>query len=162
MENYNAETEAARLLDTYGNSILRLSFSYVHNMEDAEEILQDTLIRVLRAAPAFESPAQEKAYLLTTAANLSKNRIKYNKLRMAEELEETVPAQEREDHSYIWEAVAMLSENQREVIHLFYHEGYSTSEIAEILGRKESTVRSDLHRGRDKLKSILKEEYDFE
>lgn len=50
----------------------------------------------------------------------------------------------------------------REVIHLYYQEEYSTVEIAKILNRKESSVRSDLHRGRKKLKEILKEVYDFE
>ena len=50
----------------------------------------------------------------------------------------------------------------REVIHLFYHEGYSTAEIARILQRNESTVRSCLSRGRAQLKTILKEAYDFE
>ena len=50
----------------------------------------------------------------------------------------------------------------REVIHLHYYEGYSTEEIAKILGRNPSTVRSDLRRGREKLKAVLKEAYDFE
>ena len=50
----------------------------------------------------------------------------------------------------------------REVIHLFYREGYSTREISQILGRKEATIRSDLSRGRGKLKELLKEAYDFE
>lgn len=54
-----------------------------------------------------------------------------------------------------------LPERYREVVHLFYQEGYPTAEIARILGRKESTVRSDLHRGREKLKNVLKEVYDF-
>ncbi|MFR0927777.1 MAG: RNA polymerase sigma factor [Monoglobus pectinilyticus] len=47
-------------------------------------------------------------------------------------------------------------------IHLFYYEGYKTTQIAEITGQKESTVRSLLHRAREKLKPILKEMYDFE
>ena len=50
---------------------------------------------------------------------------------------------------------------QREAIHLYYEEGYSTAEIAKILGRNESSVRSDLRRGREKLREILKEAYDF-
>lgn len=50
----------------------------------------------------------------------------------------------------------------REVIHLFYYEGLSTGEIAGILKEKEPTVRSRLMRGREKLRSILKEGYDFE
>ena len=56
----------------------------------------------------------------------------------------------------------MLPEKYAEVVHLFYAEGLSTKEIAEILGRKETTVRSDLLRGRERLKNILKEAYDFE
>ena len=68
---------------------------------------------------------------------------------------------EREDLSYVWEAVKGVPEVQREVIHLFYQDGYQTAEIAEILGRKEATVRSDLKRAREHLKEILKEDYDF-
>ena len=69
---------------------------------------------------------------------------------------------EREDLRFVWEAVKQLPENCREVIHLFYQEGCSTREIAAILHRNESTVRSDLKRGRDRLRRILKEDYDFE
>ena len=71
-------------------------------------------------------------------------------------------AEDREDLSFVWEAVKELPEKYREVIHLFYEEGLSTAEIAQILGRKEATVRSDLLRGREKLRIILKEAYDFE
>ena len=61
----------------------------------------------------------------------------------------------------MWEAVKALPIKYREVIHLFYHEGYSTVEIAGILQMKEVTVRSNLSRGREQLKSVLKEAYDF-
>ena len=60
------------------------------------------------------------------------------------------------------EAVKQLPTQYREVIHLHYYEGYSTEEMAKILGRNPSTIRSDLRRGREKLKSVLKEAYDFE
>ena len=46
---------AADALDTYGNAILRCAYSYLHNMADAEEVLQDTLLKLLTAAPNFES-----------------------------------------------------------------------------------------------------------
>ena len=155
-------TRAEYFMDAYGNAILRLAYSYVHNMEDAEDVLQDTLIRVLQADPEFESEAHEKGYLLKTAANLAKNKIEYNKRRETDELNEELVSQEKEDLSFVWEAVKKLPDTSREVIHLFYEEGYQTSQIAEILGRNESTVRSDLKRGRERLKEILKEEYDFD
>ena len=50
----------------------------------------------------------------------------------------------------------------REAVHLFYYEGLSTQQIASVLDRSEATIRSDLHRGREQLKRILKEAYDFE
>ena len=150
------------ILDCYGNAILRLAYSYLHNMSDAEDILQDTLIRYMQSAPDFMNPGHEKAWLLRVAANLSKNNISYNKIRETDELEETLIAQEREDLSFVWEAVRSLPEKYREVIHLYYQEGYKTAEISKILNRKESTIRTDLKRGRERLKEILKEVYDFE
>lgn len=153
---------AGKMLDNYGDIILRVAYSYLHNMSDAEDILQDTLIQVLKSNPVFENAAHEKAWLIRVATNLSKNKINYNKLRDTDELNDELVADGREDLSFIWEAVKQLPERFREVIHLFYQEGYSTKDIADILNRNESTVRSDLKRGRDQLKLVLKEAYDFE
>lgn len=153
---------AERYLSLHGDAILRLAYSYVHNQADAEDILQETLIRVLTSGAVLESSAHERSYLLRTAANLSKNHLKAAKLRETDELSEELVAEQREDLSFVWEAVKRLPETQREAVHLFYQEGYATAEIAAILGRKESTVRSDLRRGREKLREILKEAYDFE
>lgn len=130
-------------------------------MSDAEEVLQDTLIQFLKTAPALDGPKHEKAWLLRVAANLSKNRLAYNRLRYADELNEGLIAEEREDLSFVWEAVKSLPDAQRAAIHLFYHEGYATAEIGKLLGRREATVRSDLRRGRAKLKEVLREAYDF-
>lgn len=153
---------AEQILNTYGDHILRYAYSYLHNMSDAEEVLQDTLVRFLHTAPVFETAQHEKAWLMRVAGNLSKNRLSYNKVRMADELSEELAADGREELSFVWEAVKALPEKLRAVVHLFYYEGYSTAEIAQILGRNESTVRSDLRRGRARLKETLKEAYDFE
>lgn len=153
---------AEYILNTYGDSILRYAYSYLHNMSDAEDILQDTLIQYLKTDPVFESAAHEKAWLLRVAANLSKNRLDYNSIRKTDELNEELAADERDDLSFVWEAVKSLPVKYREVIHLFYHEGCSVREISNILKRPEATVRSDLHRGRERLREILREEYDFD
>ena len=145
-ESVNAQAE--RLLDKYGNSVLRMAYGYLHNMTDAEDIVQETMIRFLNAAPAFESPAHEKAWLLRVAANLSKNRIAYNKIRQSDELNEEITAEEAEDLSFVWEAVKQLPTQYREVIHLHYYEGYSVREIAKLLGRSEAAVSAHLSRGR--------------
>ena len=154
--------QAERLLDDFGDSILRLAYSYLHSIEDAEEVLQDTLVQFLKTAPVFLNKAHEKAWLLRVAANLSKNRLSYNKLRQTDELNEELTAEGREDLSFVWDAVRQLPVQYREAVHLFYYEGLSTRQIASVLNRSEATIRSDLHRGREQLKRILKEAYDFE
>ena len=149
------------IMDKYGSRLLRLAYSYLHNLQDSEEILQDALMKLLDKAPVFESDEHEKAWLMRVTANLSKNRIEYNKLRAADELKDELVAEERQDLSFVWDAVKELPENYREVIHLFYEEGYQTDEIADILGESGANIRTRLKRARQKLREILKEEYDF-
>ena len=138
------EKEAEEILDLHGNSILRLALSYLHNKEDAEDILQETLIKFVTVS------------------------IDYNNVRDTLELNEEIAGQVQEDldsgeeYKAIWDAVLALPMHQREAIHLFYQEGYQTAEIAQITGRREATVRSDLKRARDKLRELLKEADDFE
>ena len=153
---------AVRILNLYENDILRMAYSYLHNMEDAEDIVQETVICYWQKAPENMDMAKEKAWLLTVASNLSKNKIRYKKHRKTDELLDTLAQEEREDLSFVWEAVKTLPIKYREAVHLFYYEGYSTRDIAQILNRNESSVRSDLRRGREQLKKILKEAYDFE
>jgi RNA polymerase sigma-70 factor (ECF subfamily) len=160
-EKADTEAVAAHLLETWGNSMFRLAYSYLHSRADAEEVVQDTLIRYMRTQPVFQSPEHEKAWCLRVSANVAKNRIRYNRIRQTDELKETLVAEEREDLAFVWDAVRELPEKYREAVHLFYHEGYSTAEIAKILGRNEATVRSQLARAREQLKTILKEGYDF-
>ena len=154
--------KAEYFFNVFGNSVLRLAYSYLHNKEDSEEVLQETLIKYINSSPEFENDCHAKAWLMRVAANICKNRIDYNRRRQTDELNEELVAEERADLSFVWEAVKSLKPAQREAVHLFYQEGYSTREIADILGRNESSVRSDLKRGREALKTILKEAYDFE
>ena len=154
--------KAEHILNDYGNSVLRMAYSYLHNTSDAEDVLQDTIIRFIKDRPIFESTAHEKAWVMRVAINISKNKIRYNKIRTTDELSEELVGEEKEDLAFVWEAVKSLPEKYREVTHLYYYEGYSTGQIATLIGKKEQTVRSLLHRARGKLKLILKEVYDFE
>lgn len=154
--------QAGRLMESYGNSVLRLAYSYLHNMSDAEDVLQDTLIQFLRIQPQFETTEHEKAWFLRVAINISKNKITYNKIRKTDELSETLAVAETEDLAFVWDAVKQLPARYSEVVHLYYHEGYSTAQIASLLSKNNATVRSLLKRARMKLKDVLKEVYDFE
>jgi RNA polymerase sigma factor (sigma-70 family) len=160
----DAKNKAIRALETHGNSILRMSYAYLHSMPDAEDILQDTLFSLMKADPAFLSPDHEKAWLLHVASNLCKNRLKSFWGRRTE-LSEEFPddrAQMSSDDSMILDLVKKMPVKYREVIHLFYYEDYPITEIAGLLNKNESTVRSLLRRAKGKLREELKGDYDFD
>lgn len=67
-EKADVNVRAAEILDTHGNAILRYAYSYLHNMEDAEEVLQDTLVQFLKTAPAFTFESDFSAFILRLLA----------------------------------------------------------------------------------------------
>ncbi len=157
----NVEEAPKTALQAYGNSILRTAYAYTHNMADAEDVLQDTLLRFMEKNPHFESPEHEKAWLLRVAINLSKNKLRTVWFRREEIPEAYADVQPGEGEPAVLQAVKQLDVKYREVIHLYFYEEYSTEEIARMLGKNPSTVRSLLHRAKLILKDKLKGEYDF-
>ena len=152
--------QAERLLSQHGDSILRLAYAYLHNMSDAEDVLQDTLLQFLKTAPVLENPDHEKAWLLRVAVNRAKDITRSfwrrNKISI-EEYAEEIPFENQEDRE-LFEAVMKLPEKYRDVIHLYYYEELSVKEIAGILGASQGSVKMRLSRGRSFLRDVFKEE----
>lgn len=148
-------------MNLFGNDIFRLAFSYMKKKEDAEDIVQDVLIRFMQSENIFENEERMKAWLLHVAANLCRDYLKAadrKKVVALPEGYETVASEETipEGESEVLAAVMALPEKYRSVIHLYYYEEYATKEIAEILEKKEATVRSLLKRGREKIEKMMK------
>ena len=151
MDNEQAE----KALRDYGAPILHLAYSYLHSRADAEDVLQDTMVHYLRAAPAFAEERQRKAWLYKVAVNLCKNRLSASWNRVSA-LPEDFPSDGIPEESIsLLQAVSALPPKYREVVHLFYYEDASTAEIAKTLGKPEATVRSLLFRARKVLKREL-------
>ena len=91
-----------------------------------------------------------------------RNRIDYNARRAHADLDDHLLEKSAPDLAFVWDAVKALPPQYAEAVHLYYQEGYSCDEIARLLDKNESTVRTLLRRARMRLKDILKEEYDFE
>ena len=142
-------------LNLFGNDILRLSFSYLKRREDAEDIVQDTLIRLMQSGTCFETEELMKAWLLRVAVNLCKDHLKSAVYRKQTSLPEgfDIAAEDQP----VLQSLMSLPEKYRSVLHLYYYEEYATKEIASILDKKEATVRSLLKRGREKLAEKLGE-----
>jgi len=148
-------------LDHYGDMLLRLAYSYMKNIHDAEDAVQDVFVQLLKNIEIFESEGHKKHWLICVVRNICKNKLKSAWFKRHVELTDMPYYDEYKDNNVL-NQVIKLPLKYREIIHLYYYEGYTTVEISNIVDRKEATVRSLLSRGRSMLKKELKEEYDFE
>ena len=147
------------IFDRYGDMIYRLAFVRTKNRYDADDILQDVLVRYLRFAPVFVSEEHRKAWLIRTTVNRTNSLLTSAWFRGSVPLDDSLRT-EMQEKSEVYDAVLKLAPKYRTVVHLYYYEDYSTAEIAKILSQKESTVRSQLHRARAQLRAELKGVYD--
>ena len=136
------------------NKLFRTAIAITGNKSDAEDIVQDAFVKLLDKKPDFESQDHETAWLMRVTINLCKNYLKSYWRKKTVPILESYLAKSEEDKQII-EIISSLPVKYRTVIHLFYYEGYSTKEIAEITNQKESTVREQMTRARRKLKDIL-------
>ena len=149
-----------RLLDLYNRqvgAVYRVCFSYMKNRPATEDAVQETFIKALTKAPEFDGPAHEQAWLVRTAGNTCKDMLKSS-------WHQTVtldPAADIVAEPVIDEtlaAVLALPDKYKQAVYLFYYEGYPTNQIAQALGRPESTVRSHLSEARALLRRTLGED----
>lgn len=151
------ENNVEEIIKHYSSMVYRLAFARVGNAFDADEVYQEVFYRLIKKRPGFRDEEHRKAWLIRVTVNCSKKLLGsgWNKRTMA--LEETIPFEEKEKIE-LYQELQKLSPDARTLIHLFYFEDMSTARIAELLGRKESTVRTQLTRARQQLKKYMKEE----
>ena len=151
--------EAERLVNTYADLILRLSYTYLSHTPDAQDICQTVFLKLIERRPAFASSEHEKAWIIRTTINACKDHLKshWRKTTVPIEAAQHVPAPAAEPGS-ILASVNLLPPKYRAVIYLHYYEGYTAPEIAQLLGRLPSTVNTQLRRGREQLKTLLEKE----
>ena len=151
----NAEIE--RVVNEYATMLLRVAYSQLNNRAEAEDTVQEVLLKYMEKAPIFQSEEHEKAWLLRVTVNHCKNHLASAWFRKRADLDEGIPALDNAELEVV-SAVAALPAKYRAVVHLYYFEGYSTKELAEILHSRPNTVSSRLSRARALLAKALKEE----
>lgn len=158
-----AEKQLQEYFQKYYPVCYRVAFTLVKNHADAEDIVQEVLIRFFVYRPKFASGEHEKAWMIRTAINLSKDLLK-SKWHKTTVGMEAVPEAERsyfqipymENDDMLWR-VLELPQQYRNCLYLFYYEDYSIREIAAILEEPENTVKTNLRRGREVLKQKMSE-----
>ena len=151
--------EAERLVETYSDLILRLSYTYLKSTEDAQDICQSVFLKLLQPPRSFGSPEHERAWIIRAAVNLCKDHLKSRWRRSTVGLEAAgeVPAPAAEEGSLL-SAVELLPPKYRAVIYRYYYEGYNAREIGDLLGEKPATISTRLDRGRRRLRDLLEQE----
>ena len=146
----------------YQNNLFAAAFNICRNTQDAEDIVQDTFVQYYTTKKEFEDEQHIRAWLIRVTVNKAKNITRTfwrrNKISVDDYMETLTF--ETPEAGNLFETVMQLPEKYRIVIHLYYYEDYTVSEIADILKLSESNVKTRLSRGRAMLKEVLKEEWE--
>ena len=151
------------LYEKYANDVLRVSYFYLGDRHQAEDVTQDVFVRLLTSAPDLEE-GHEKPWLLKVALNRCRDIWRaawVKRVVLGSPAMELTPAPDRMDENLekqdLLNSIRRLPADFRDVILLHYYQGYSIAEISEMLHVPEGTISSRLSRGRKKLEEILKE-----
>ena len=150
-----------QLYEMYATDVLRVSYYYLGSKEMAEDVTQDVFVKLLLSRPDLEA-GKEKAWLLKVALNRCRDLWRSSwvkKVILGHPGFECFPAPDEigkmADQYALAEAVSRLKPEFKEVVLLFYYQGFSVTEIADMLQIAEGTVSSRLSRAREKLQKEL-------
>ncbi len=152
------QTEKQRFLEIYSrqvDTVYRVCYSFMKNKSDAEDLVQETFLKLLSTKKTFENERYERAWLIVTASNLCKDALKkwWRKNENLDDFPYLTAEPTQEDG--VLEAVLQLPEEYKDAVYMYYYEGYTTVEMARYLNCPESTVRSRLMRAKKKLQILL-------
>lgn len=142
------------IYNKYVETVYRICYMYYKNQNDTEDAVQTTFIKLLESKKTFNDYEHIKAWLIVTASNICKNSLKhwYKKITR---LEEEDDIKSSTPHTELLNSVLNLPKKYKIIIYMYYYEGYNSREIAKILNKNESTIRTYLKNGRSLLKDDL-------
>lgn len=163
----NRDVDLESVIDRYSDMLYKICFLILKNEQDTKDVLQETFLIYYTKKPKFESEEHKKAWLIKVSQNKCKEFLRFHKRHAAlplEDMEETLvitdglSGSDKEILSLIWD----LDYKLKSVVILFYIEGYSVNEIADILKTSPSAVKKRLQRAREKLSVKYKREVAYE
>lgn len=148
--------EAERLVRALGQRVYRFAYARLGNRADAEDVTQETFLRLVRSKPEFPDDARALAWLFQVASNCAADLRRHPRRWREVDLEEAEEAASLDaEADAVLEALFTLPESYRGVLHLFYYERYTVAQIGEILKLRQGAVKTRLHRGRELLRGKL-------
>lgn len=156
-EDHN-EPGIQKVIQNYYDMVFKLAYARTKNRHDAEDVAQEVFLRFVRKQPVFESMEHEKAWFLRVAINCSTSFFTLRTRMQGMPLLEQDGSTSSKEEDMLKEVLNQLPMKYRTVLHLHYYEDLKITDIAKLLGMKESTVKMQLVRARNLLKAELEKE----
>lgn len=143
------------VMELHGDTVKRIALLRLRNSADAKDVFQDVFLKLYKCRKKFSSQEEIRAWLIrvTIHACIDEERKFWKRRRT--QLEDVFAAESKKEERLLLEYLMELSSSQRNALYLYYYEGYSVKEIAELMKAKENTVKSWMKRGREELKRML-------
>lgn len=155
------ENKITEAVNCYLDTLVRIAYQYTGNISDAEDIAQDTFIKLMEEN-SISGGEHLKAWLIRVTINSCKDLKKSAWHKRTQPIDLSVMEMHAPEEKAVMEELWALPDNYRNVIYLYYYEKYNVPEIASIVGKSVNTVSSWLTRGRKRLKLIIEEENNYE
>ena len=154
--------EYERLAERYLDCIYRVAVNGCNNMADAEDVVQNTFVKLWERKEAFEDEEHARKWLIRVAVNECHSLWRSGWKRHTAYLEDLTeePVFSTPEKSNLYYAVKKLPQKYRQIVFLHYYEEYSVKEISDMMHLSETAVKTRLLRARQKLKCELKEAWD--
>lgn len=148
----------AYIAEKYIDTVFRVAFIYLKSREDADDVTQEVFMKLYSVNTEFESEEHIRNWLIRVTINQCRKQFR-SPWRRLENIDDYAAALSFEDDNdrELFRAVMGLEHKYRSVIFLYYYIGYSTAEIADILGAPVNTVGTRLRRARARLRTVLTE-----
>ena len=161
MQHESAPTTARleTVMQRYANTLFRISFVMLRNESDAEDVVQETMMKYLQKSPTFKDAEHEKAWFIKVATNRCRDMLRFRSRHPHIDIDSLGERSIETPYSGILEALMTLPETYKIVLLLYYVEEYRIEHIAQISGRTPSAVKMRLQKGRKLLEETYKKEY---
>lgn len=146
-----------QIVRTYADMVYRIAYRYVKNSIDTDDVFSEVFLAYFKKERTFESEEHRKAWLIRVTINCAKD-VLAQRTQLQQLHEETLSDQTvRDADTYmdLHKAIEQLRPEYREVIKFYYLDDLSVKEIAQILNKNENTIKTQLFRAREALKTIL-------
>ena len=152
---------AEQIVRKYSDMVYGIAIRYVRNRIDADDVYNDVFYRYFRRERTFASEEHRKNWLIRVSVNAAKDFLikKRSDVELRDDMFEDVRSDSSnvsiEELMYLRDGLKKLKEEYREIIELYYINGFNTKEISVMLQKSENTVKSQLLRGRQKLRELI-------